>query len=129
MLARGTGRRKGMVTRMNMTVVNLEQGMPYVDEAIRRMNGALRSARAGGTRVVKLIHGYGSSGTGGKIRVAVAAELANKKRSGEIKEYVRGEDFTPFSESCRKVLDLVPELQKDKDYLRCNQGITIVLLR
>lgn len=118
-----------MVTSMNITVVNLEQGMPYVDEAIRRMNAGLRSARAGGARVVKLIHGYGSSGTGGKIRTAVATELANKKRSGEIKEYVRGEDFTPFSDSCRRVLDLVPELQKDKDYLRCNQGITIVLLR
>lgn len=114
---------------MNIPVINLEQGMPYVEEAIRRMNAGLRSARANGARAVKLIHGYGSSGAGGKIRTAVAAELAGKKRSGEIREFVRGEDFTPFSESCRKALDLLPELQKDKDYLKCNQGITIVILR
>ncbi len=114
---------------MKMTVINLEQGMPYVDEALRRMSAGLRSARAGGVRAVKLIHGYGSSGSGGKIRTAVEDALAGKKRSGEIREYVRGEDFTPFHESCRKALDLVPELQNDKDYLRCNQGITIVILR
>ncbi|MFA9379694.1 MAG: Smr/MutS family protein [Acetanaerobacterium sp.] len=114
---------------MKITVINLEQGMPYVDEAIRRMNAGLRTARADGTRTVKLIHGYGSSGTGGRIRTAVERELAEKKRRGEIKEFVRGEEFTPFSDSCRKALDLVPDLQSDRDYLRCNQGITIVVLR
>lgn len=114
---------------MKLTVINLEQGMPYVDEALRRMNAGLRSARAGGAQAVKLIHGYGSSGTGGKIRTAVATELAAKKRAGEIRGYVPGEEFTPFSDSCRRALDLLPELQKDKDYLRCNPGITIVVLR
>ncbi len=113
---------------MKLTVTNLEQGKPFAEEAVRRMRFALRSARAGGTQAVKLIHGYGSSGTGGRIKTCVHKELAVMKRGGEIKDFIAGEEFTPFSEICRRALDRYPDLQKDKDYLRCNQGITIVLL-
>lgn len=114
---------------MNIPIINLEQGMPYADEAVRRMNVMLRSARTGGARAVKIIHGYGSSGTGGRIRTEVHRALAEKKQRGEIKEYVKGEEFSPFYESCRKALDVLPQLQNDRDYLRCNQGITIVVYK
>ena len=49
--------------------VNIEQGMPLVEQAIRRMTYEISSAKAQKYRAVKLIHGYGSSGTGGRIRV------------------------------------------------------------
>lgn len=114
---------------MNIPVINLEQGMPYADEAVRRMNVALRMAHSGSTKAVKLIHGYGSSGTGGRIKTEVHRALAEKKQRGEIKEYIKGEEFSPFYESCRKALDTLPQLQNDRDYLRCNQGITIVVYK
>jgi len=46
-------------------VVNLEEGMPQVEEARLRMQYELQLAKKQGYTAVKLIHGYGSSGAGG----------------------------------------------------------------
>ncbi len=50
--------------------VNLEAGMPFVDQAIKRLTFELHQSRRQGFAAVKIIHGYGSSGVGGKIRTA-----------------------------------------------------------
>ena len=63
---------------MECQVVNLEAGMPTVDVARTHLNMALRSAKANRVKVLKLIHGYGSSGRGGAIWGDVVAELARK---------------------------------------------------
>ena len=107
--------------------VNLEQGKPKAEQAIARMNQAVFSARASGTKVIKLIHGYGSSGKGGVIRTAVYRELETKKAEGIIKDYVPGDAFSPFSPAGRKALSAMPELSADLDYARGNLGITLVL--
>ena len=70
---------------MECQIVNLEAGMPTVDMARTHLNMTLRSAKANRVKVLKLIHGYGSSGKGGAIRADVLAQLAQKKRSGQIK--------------------------------------------
>ena len=57
-------------------VVNLEEGMPTVEEALADMRISLQGMRSGGFRIVKLIHGYGSTGRGGRICTAVRKELA-----------------------------------------------------
>ena len=44
--------------------LNVKAGMPTVDEARRILLEGLRTAKSGGVRVVKVIHGYGSSGAG-----------------------------------------------------------------
>ena len=111
-----------------MVTVNLEQGMPTVSMAMTRLGQALRSAKAGGAGAVKLIHGYGSSGQGGAIRAAVHRELRQRQRRGEIRAYIPGERFSPFYEEARQGIDLCPELARDRDYTRTNQGITIVVL-
>ena len=111
-----------------MLTVNLERGMPTTAGALSQMNQALRTARATGGRVIKFIHGYGSSGQGGAIRTAVLRELAECQRQGRIKLYIAGDRFSPFYEEARRAIDLCPELAKDRDYTRTNQGITIVLL-
>lgn len=108
-------------------IVNLEAGHPTVKQAIIRMNQGIYSARASGTKAIKLVHGYGSSGKGGAIRLAVFKELEAKKTAGIIKEFVPGDAFTPFSPVGRKALALMPEFSKDRDYSRGNRGITLIL--
>ena len=110
---------------MECQIVNLEAGMPTVDMARTHLNMTLRSAKANRVKVLKLIHGYGSSGKGGAIRADVLAQLAQKKRAGQIKEFVRGEDFSPFDSA---IIDACPSLSRDIDYSRANHGITMVLL-
>ena len=109
---------------MECQVVNLEAGMPTVDVARTHLNMALRSAKANRVKVLKLIHGYGSSGRGGAIRADVLAQLARKKRA----EFVRGEDFSPFDSRARAMVAVCPSLSRDVDYSRANHGITMVLL-
>lgn len=111
-----------------MTVVNLEAGMPTVATAKSLMSQSLRTARATGSRVVKLIHGYGSSGKGGAIRAAVRRELEERRRQGQITAYIPGEDFSPFNADARQAVARCPELARDRDYTRTNHGITIVVL-
>ncbi len=113
---------------MAITIINLEEGMPLVDEAMRRLSHAMRMATLRGERAVKLIHGYGSSGAGGKIKQATHKELRMMKNAGKIKTFIEGENLTPFSENCRKALDIYPALSKDKDFARGNPGISIVIL-
>ncbi|MEG2074477.1 MAG: hypothetical protein RRY54_06900 [Angelakisella sp.] len=109
-------------------VVNLENGMPSTESAMIQLRQSLLTARARRVKVLKLIHGYGSSGRGGSIRSAVRAELGRRKQSGQIQDYITGEEFSPFYENARRAVEAEPELRKDLDYARTNQGITIVVL-
>lgn len=113
---------------MDLVVVNLEDGRPTRDMAIRRMTFELNRARAGRAKVVKLIHGYGSSGVGGVLRIAVRKELERMKKRGLIKLYVPGENFEIFSSDTIKMLDNCSALRNDRDLGRYNNGITLVLL-
>ncbi len=114
--------------RSTVRVVNLEQGMPLVDTALRRMTSELYTARRQGIAVVKLIHGYGSSGTGGKIRVAVRRQLSAMKARREIIDCIAGENFSIFDEATRNAFWQCEELRKDRDLDRHNNGVTFVVL-
>jgi hypothetical protein len=49
--------------------------MPTVAEALQQLERELSHARQTGGGVLKLIHGYGSSGAGGEIRIAAQKRL------------------------------------------------------
>ncbi len=114
---------------MSCYIIDLEAGMPTVSAARSRLLNGLNTARLSGSRTVKIIHGYGSSGKGGAIKRETHNFLAEKQLSGTIKGFVKGEDFSPFSEVSRRLTALAPDLKRDCDYDRDNDGITIVLLR
>lgn len=109
-------------------IINLEAGMPTVEVARNRLIQGLQTARMMGCKSVKIIHGYGSTGKGGAIKRDVQTVLAQKQRSGAVRAFVKGEDFSPFSEESRRITAALPELKRDSDYDRGNDGITIVLL-
>lgn len=108
--------------------IDLERGMPTVQEAIRTMEIAIQNARASGVKTLKLVHGYGSTGRGGSIRVGVQERLREMKRYGVISEAIPGEEFGSFGTAARRAADLYPLLIRDHDWGKYNQGITIVLL-
>ncbi|MEG0441684.1 MAG: Smr/MutS family protein [Oscillospiraceae bacterium] len=108
--------------------INLEQGMPYVDAAIRRLTAELHQSVRMGVVVLKIIHGYGSSGTGGKIRTEARSYLAEQKQKRYIKDFIPGEDFSIFDESTRSAFLLCDDLRRDSDLERHNNGVTIVIL-
>lgn len=70
--------------------VNLELGMPTVQTALSQLTLELRRTRSMGCTALKIIHGYGSSGKGGKIRVQARSRLAKMKGAGEIRDVIPG---------------------------------------
>ena len=111
-----------------MMTINLEDGMPTVEQAQRRLTGELGRARDSGAKAVKLIHGYGSTGVGGKLRIGIRQFLGAKKRQNTIKTFVSGEEWDIFNEESRRLLEECPDLSRDRDLGRGNPGITLVLL-
>ncbi|MEG1779110.1 MAG: hypothetical protein RR263_03330 [Oscillospiraceae bacterium] len=111
-----------------MKEINIKEGMPVVAQARARLSQGLRIAKAGREKTVKIIHGYGSKGKGGSIKRDTLLFLEEKKREGFIKDYCKGEEFTPCFESGRRVTEQCPSLRKDRDFGRQNDGITIVIV-
>lgn len=108
--------------------INLEEGMPLVEEALGRMNMGLQEMRISHVQAVKLIHGYGSTGRGGKICSGVRNALAEMKRKRLINDYIPGEQFGPVDAASRKLVEQNGNVSRDPDYGRMNHGITIVVL-
>jgi hypothetical protein len=108
--------------------VNVEDGMPPVEEARLRLDHALHAARTEKAVALRVIHGYGSSGKGGSLRVAIQLRLRELRESGELREVIYGEDWRISDEATWKWLQRYPEWKKDSDLGRGNKGITIVIL-
>ena len=108
--------------------LNLEEGMPLVEEAVSRMNIGLQEMRVSRAGSVKLIHGYGSTGRGGKICAGVRSELAAMKRKKLIRDFIPGEDFGPLNAAARGLAERDRTVTRDPDWGRMNHGITIVVL-
>jgi len=109
-------------------IVNLEAGMPSVEQARSQLTTALARARQSESRLLKVIHGYGSSGVGGALRGALQGALARYKMAGEIRDFIAGEDWRVADETTWELLKRYPELKGDSDLGRGNRGITIVVL-
>ncbi len=102
--------------------------MPLVHEALHRLDGELALARQQRCTVLKLIHGYGSTGAGGDIRIAVQKRLYEMAQDGQIRACIYGENWSKSNEEAWKLLQEHPDLKSDSDVGRANRGITIVLL-
>ena len=122
------GKKKPSVSTAGIPRINLEAGMPLAEDAVRRMRMGIQEMKVSRVKTVKLIHGYGSTGRGGKIRIAVREELAAMKKRGLIRDFIPGEDFGPLDAAARKLTDQDKTVSRDPDYGRMNQGITIVVL-
>ena len=116
------------VAKQPIKIVNLELNRPTVPTALSLLEDALHIAREQGYAAVKLIHGYGSSGVGGDIRIAVQKTLAQKASEKLIQAFIAGEDWRISNEAAWELLKRCPELKQDSDLGRANRGISVVVL-
>ncbi|MEA4889706.1 MAG: hypothetical protein VB070_09620 [Clostridiaceae bacterium] len=89
----------------------------------------LSTLRRIGVHTVKIIHGYGSTGTGGSIRQATQQYLCEQLKDDKIMAFCPGEAFGPFENAGRHILTLAPSFRQDPDWGRQNDGITVVVLK
>ena len=104
-------------------------GLPTLEEARRQVIDEIRRAKREGVRVLKIIHGYGSSGKGGTLCVGLRKSFTLRKKEGVIREFIVGEDFSIFNEKTMSVLEAVPKLRGDPDLNATNEGVTVLWLR
>lgn len=109
-------------------IIDLEEGMPKVEQARLRMQRELQIATEQGYAAVKLIHGYGSSGVGGSLRIELQKELQRLASAGAVKSFIAGEDWRISDEKTWELLKRYPEWKRDSDLGTANKGISIVLL-
>lgn len=108
--------------------INLEAGMPLVRDALYQLERELATAKQQHGTMLKLIHGYGSSGAGGDIRIAVQKRLRELEDQGAIRGCIFGENWSASDSQTWSLLKLHSALKHDPDLGRGNRGITIVLL-
>jgi hypothetical protein len=108
--------------------INLEEGHPTVNVGLLRLDRALATARTTRIPILKLIHGYGSSGVGGRLREEVWQALNRHKRNGLIADFIPGEDFRLSNQASWELLKRDKAIKEDRDFGRANRGITIVVL-
>jgi hypothetical protein len=113
---------------VRIKTVNLEEGMPTVAQARLRMERELQVARQEKCVAVKLIHGYGSSGAGGVLRIELQKDLRKLADHGTIKAFVAGENWRKSDEMTWELLKRFPEWKSDHDLGRGNLGISVVVL-
>lgn len=80
-------------------------------------------------RVLKIIHGWGSSGKGGKLCHGLRKSFGLRKKEGAIKDFVTGEDFSIFNKTVLAMLEAAPTLRGDPDLNMTNEGITLLWLQ
>ena len=102
--------------------------MPLVRESLQRLDRELALARQEKIKLMKLVHGFGSTGAGGDIRIAVQKRLLEMTQDGQIRGCIFGENWSKSDDAAWKLLQSHPELKSDSDLGRRNRGITIVLL-
>src|SRR5258705_10663798 len=104
--------------------VNLEDGMPLVRDALAQLERELAVARQQKSIAIKIIHGYGSSGVGGEIRIAVQKRLREAQDQGAIRACIFGEDWSATEGQTWALVKSQPALKNNADLGRGNRGIT-----
>ena len=108
---------------------NVEADFPTLEEARRMAIEEIKKAKREGVKVLKVIHGYGASGRGGKLCVGLRKSFGLRKKERVVKDFVAGEDFSIFDDTTLSLLEAVPELRGDPDLNATNEGITILWLK
>ncbi|MGD0932397.1 MAG: Smr/MutS family protein [Candidatus Korobacteraceae bacterium] len=111
-----------------LKTVILKEGMPSVEQARARLASEIQTARNNGVSILKIVHGYGSTGVGGDLRIALQSTLRQMAAKGDIRDCIYGENWRTSDERSWNLLKRIPELKADSDLGKGNKGITIVLL-
>lgn len=109
------------------TVV-LKEGMPSVEQARARLHSEIQIAQQSGLKVLKIVHGYGSTGVGGDLRIALQSTLRQMIDQRQIRDCIYGENWRTSDERSWELLKRLPELKTESDLGRGNRGITLIVL-
>ena len=111
-------------------IVDVESAHLSVDEALAKVETEVEILQGlkGEVGGLKIVHGYGSSGTGGEIKRALPGLLKRLKNQRKIKDFFYNESLARGGKDFEKYAKIYPNLMVDGDLKNLNFGVTIVFL-
>ena len=100
--------------------------MPFVYDALKDLKDYIEIKRSFGYRCLIVIHGYGSTGKGGKICSEARRWLKAQEKNNKLKTVIFGEEFDIYNEKSRGLNAKYKELKEY--YCAYNHGVTIIEL-
>jgi hypothetical protein len=108
--------------------IDIKSDMPPADVAVATLQKSLVVFKGEGVKVVLIIHGYGSHGSGGEIKRGVHLLLQDLKNKKQILNYVKGESWGHLAMVQNDVFKLYPQLILNENLQNFNSGVTVVFL-
>lgn len=112
-----------------MWVINLKENSPPLEVALAKIAIEIEQASFAGEKVLKILHGYGSHGTGGVISTESRKLLSKLKKENKIKDFFFGDKWNAFDKKAQALIMQTKTLADDDDLNKNNPGITIVVLK
>ncbi len=113
---------------MKVITIDIKSEKQTVTEALAQFLIEVDACKKGGYKVLKVIHGYGSHGVGGAIKVAFLKKCEDLKHRGIIDCYVCCENWTEKNVVRKIATNYCPDLIADRELYLLNPGCTIVVL-
>lgn len=109
-------------------ILNVKEGNNSFEYAIYLLDCEIEEAKILHDRVIILIHGYGSHGTGGVIKDNLREYLIEAKRHKKIKNFVKGEEWSHQNPTVAQACAENPELILHEQLQGFNSGVTVVII-
>lgn len=110
--------------------INIKEDFPPVDVAVANMENEIDVNKKFGDSIIKIVHGYGSHGIGGAIKIGIREKLEIMKRRALILDYIKGESFTSKMVNDMKIsTKLKQELLCDSSIDSFNSGMTVIIIK
>lgn len=113
---------------MKLITLDIKSERQTVREAVAQFLVELDSYKKGGYKVMKVIHGYGSHGVGGAIKVEFLKKCNELKKQHKIEDFVCCDHWTPQNTVRKIATNYCPDLMADKELYLLNPGCSIVII-
>ena len=113
---------------MQLITIDIKSNNQTVSEAIAQFLIEVEAYKKGGYKVLKVIHGYGSHGVGGAIKVAFLKKCQDLKNRKVISDFVCCDNWTPQNVVRKIATNYCPDLLADRELYLLNPGCSVVVL-
>ncbi len=100
---------------MQLITIDIKSNNQTVSEAIAQFLIEVEAYKKGGYKVLKVIHGYGSHGVGGAIKVAFLKKCQDLKNRKVIFDFVCCDNWTPQNVVRKIATNYCPDLLADRE--------------
>ena len=113
---------------MKLITIDIKSEKQTVNEAIAQFLVEVEAYKKGGYKVMKVIHGYGSHGVGGAIRLAFLKKCQDLKNRKIIEDFTCCDKWTDKNAVKKIAINYCPDLLADSELYHINSGCSIIIL-